>query len=152
MTRQLRDTAAALRALPAQVETAVRDHGHREVAEPMAALVRQAARGSRWHPKLASGISAEPGPAPALRLSTARPVFSGGASTRDVVPGALWGRGGRSTSVVSPRGRASYRPTTTTAQFRPAGVDYAWAPITGGTRLVDAWADLIDDAITRAGW
>ena len=150
---EVRALGRRLRGLDADLKAEIKRRGREEVALPMTRFVTAAAAHSRWAPKLTSSVKAMGGITPSIKLTAARPVFSGGACTRDVVPGAVWGHGGTSTRVITPRtGQAPYRRHTT-VQFRGPGTDFVFTPIVGdnGTRLLDAWSGLIDDVLHQAG-
>ena len=146
---QVRDLGGRLRALPAEVKKTTKTRGRDLVAAPMVDLVVDAARSTRFAPKVAADVRAVAGTTPTIKLTGTRKRFSGGASTRDVVPGALWGNGGRSSrSIPATARRRGYRPRTTTAQFRGPGHDFAFTPIASQQgRLLEAWGRILDEAL-----
>ena len=150
---EVRALGKRVRGLDKGLKNEIKRRGRDEVSLPMARFVTRAGARSRWAPKLTSSVKAMGGQTPSIKLTSAQPVFSGGASTRDVVPGALWAHGGTSTTVITPRaGQAAYRRHTT-VQFAGRGTDFVFEPIVGdnGRRLLEAWSGLIDDVLREAG-
>lgn len=149
---QCRDLGRRLRQLDPEIRKATRLRGRELVAEPMARAMASAATRSPWAPRVASTLKAGSGATPTVKITSARRIWSGGASTRDIVPGSVWGHGGKATRAVA--GTSSHKGyrRKSTMQFTGPGVDWLYGPVRGqAVELLRAWGAIIDDALESAG-
>lgn len=147
----VRALAKRLRQLDPEIKKQAKAKGRQLVGEPMLAHMQQAARRSPWYPKIASSLKTTAAATPTIKATAAPKVFSGGGSTRDVVPGAVWGGGGKSSKAIAATGeRRGYRRITTN-QFKGTGTDFLFEPVARHSEeLLAAWGKVIDAALTES--
>ena len=150
---EVRGLSRRLRQLDPEIRKQTQQRGRELVAEPMRRAMAAGATRSPYYPKVISAMKAMGGATPTVKTTAAKKVFSGGASTRDVVPGAVWAHGGKSSTAVAPTARRrGYKRRTTTQQFAGEGVDFLYGPVRGqAPQLLAAWHDIVDAAIAATG-
>lgn len=135
--------ARQLRRVPGDLRRDLGRHVRDEVARPAAAAVNTAARSAGPYGRaLATAARPRAGADPAVVVGGRRPLVSGGATGRDLVYGANFG-GGKRTTVVHRAGARPYRARTTMQFTRPRPWIYP-ALARSADDLFTAWAAALD--------
>lgn len=147
---EAREVGRLMRSLPKDVQKAIKAKGKDRIGVPLADAIRSASRQSKWYPKVTSQVKPVAGAAPGVKLTSAKRVFSDGASTRDILPGSVWGGGGTRKKPVARKkksGGFTHYQRRTTAGFRNP-VDFVYRPISdGGAHYLREWTKLMDEAV-----
>jgi hypothetical protein len=155
VTRQLREASRALRDLPKETVKVVKARARAEVVAPLVAAV-QAAAPRPWAVPLRKAIRPATGQVPGIDLGSGpQAVASRGARGRDLIPGVEWGGGGGYSLVTRPTKKTGRKITykrRITAMFGRHKHPFVYAAIADhGPKLVQAYLDMLDEAMTAAG-
>lgn len=149
--RSCRDTSRQLRRLPSELRKELAAQVQGQVAEPLAGKIAQAF-GGPWASPLSRSTKARKLADPTIVVGAARRVVSGGASARQLVYGATFGGGSRTSTVT--RSTRSGGSTTykvhTTRQFRGKGRDDVFNTIrSNGAWVLTQFAGIVDDVLGK---
>jgi hypothetical protein len=143
--RDCKQTAKALRRLPADLRRELGRRVQPEVAEPLAVDIRRAWAGPHAA-VLSGGTKARVAGDPTIVVGGSRPVLSGGANVRQVAFGDEFGGGSR-IALVPATARARRHRRRSTQQFKRAQ-----GAVFGTVRrqlepTFDRWAAIVDDVL-----
>lgn len=140
--------ASALRRIPREVRRELSQRVKQEVAVPLAAAVGRQAHGP-WQRVLTAGSKARAGADPKIIIGGKTPRLSGGGGPRDVVFGAEFGGGSRTTTVPARGGRKAYRRRST-RQFARHYDPFVYPTIVAELpEVLDTYADIVLDVMDQ---
>lgn len=146
--RECREVSRALRRLPREVRTALRDRVRPEVAEPMASDVR-AAGTSVWARRVAATTRTGAGADPRIVVGSAKRVTTGGATARDLVFGINFPAGTKIKAVPAKAGRRGHRRHST-RQFVGRRDPFVFSTIGRNVgEYLERWADIVADTVAE---
>jgi len=153
--REFGAMATGLRRAPKAIRDAVKRDSRAEIAEPLAAKVRGAARGP-WALVLAQGVKTRAGSGAEAQIviGGVRPKVSGGAGPRHLIYGTEWGGGKRLSTVkgYTRKGRRSgpvrgHRRYSTN-QFRRGATPFVFPTVARNIdNIVEAYATIVMRAL-----
>ena len=145
---ECREVSRDMRRLPAEVKAALRARSKAEVAEPMAADIRTGGR-SVYARRVAPMAKVRSNADPTIVVGGARRVASGGASTRDLVFGAVFGGQNRVSAVPARAGRKAHRRHST-RQFAGERDPFMYRTVFANVdRYLERWGDIIETEVRK---
>ncbi|MBD3782445.1 MAG: hypothetical protein IE926_05725 [Micrococcales bacterium] len=143
-----REASRQLRRLPVEVRRELRTRVRAEVADPIAQDVRGAGR-SVYARRVAPTARVRSAADPTIVVGGSRRVASGGATGRNLVFGAHFGGGRRTTAVPATSRHRGYRRRST-RQFAGQRDPFVFGTVNRNLdRYLERWAGIIDDVVER---
>ena len=152
--REVNAAARGLRALPDDVRKEFRARARQELAEPLVRDI-QAAAPQPWAEPIRRAVTAMGGAKPSVKLgSGVRPVASGGARGRDLIPGVEWGgstRKVRVTRQLKGGGTTTYMVAATQGFVRHQKPFVYRAVAASRDEMKEAYLRMVDDVLRENG-
>lgn len=147
--RSCRETARQLRRVPADLRRALSSDVQPLIAEPLADRISSTFTGP-WAAPLAGATKTRKLADPTIIIGGARRVVSGGANARQLVYGAQFGGGNRTSKITrkTRRGRATYSARTTRQFARHAQETIFPAIRREGGWVLDQFAEIVAKVLT----
>lgn len=140
--------AKALRRIPREVRRELSAQVKEKVAQPLATAIGRQAHGP-WERVLQAGSRARAAADPKIVIGGKTPRLSGGGGPRDVVFGAEFGGGKRTTTVPARAGRKAYRRAST-RQFVRNYDPFVYPTIEANVpEVLDTYADIVLDVMDK---